>query len=124
MTSLKDLYDGKALSTDDVASARNAINSAIAELEGISYQTGPDHILLKWGTLKSWKLHSDLGKSLSGEYLDLGSSMSAALQHDTAEQKDLICQMIDECNGVIQNDWDGEYYTKEAAKQYVMEYNS
>lgn len=82
-----------------------------------------DHLTLKWGTLKSWDLHSEKGRELLKKYNALGSSMSAMTQHDTPEQKELICQMIDECNAKkIYLDWDGIYVTKKAAKKYVMEY--
>lgn len=82
-----------------------------------------DHISLKWGTLKSWKLTSEKGKELLQKYHDLGSSYSAMTQHDTPEQKELICQMIDECNAeTIYLDWDGKDVSKDEAKKYVMEY--
>lgn len=82
-----------------------------------------DHLTLKWGTLKSWNLHSEKGRELLRKYNELGSSMSAMTQHDTPEQKELICQMIDECKAKkIYLDWDGIYVTKKAAKKYVMGY--
>lgn len=82
-----------------------------------------DHISLKWGTLKSWHLHSEKGKELLQKYHSLGYSMSGMTQNDTPEQKELICQMIDECNAdTIYIDWDGTYVSKEDAKKYVREY--
>lgn len=82
-----------------------------------------DHITLKWGTLKSWNLHSEKGQGLLKQYFALGASMSAMLQEDTQEQKDLICQMIDECNAdAICLDWEGKDVSKEEAKKYVLEY--
>jgi hypothetical protein len=82
-----------------------------------------DHLSLKWGTLKAWKLTSEKGRNLLKRYFELGSSASAMFQHDTPEQKDLICQMIDECNAeTIYLDWDGVDVTKDEAKRYVMEY--
>ncbi len=81
-----------------------------------------DHITLKWGTLKSWDLHSDTTIELSQKYFSLGRS-SAMVQRDTPEQKELICQMIDECNAdTIYLEWDGIDATKEEAKKYVREY--
>ncbi len=117
-------YSGRKLDTDEVADCRNAVRAEVQTLESIDYTTGDDSLLLKWGTLKSWDLHSDNAKELLREYHTLGSSLSAINQHDTPRQKELICQMIDECDGIIQNDWDGEYYTKQQAKKYVMEYGS
>jgi hypothetical protein len=81
-----------------------------------------DYITLKWGTLKSWNVTSDEGKALLEKYGELGYSMSAAMQHDTPEQKEIICRLIDLMPGEIYLDWDGEYVSKEAAKKYVLEY--
>jgi hypothetical protein len=82
-----------------------------------------DHLSLKWGTLKAWNLTSEKGRELLKRYLELGSSPGAMTQHDTPEQKGLICQMIDECNAeTIYLDWDGVDLTKDEAKRYVMEY--
>jgi hypothetical protein len=82
-----------------------------------------DYLTLKWGTLKSWNLTSAKGQELLRKYHELGSSASAMLQHDTQEQKALLCQMIDECgSSEIWLDWDGKKVPKEEAKKYVMEY--
>lgn len=82
-----------------------------------------DHLSLKWGTLKAWNLSSEKGLELLRKYHALGSSAGAMMQHDTPEQKVLICQMIDECAAdKIFLDWNGVYVSKEKAKKYVMEY--
>jgi hypothetical protein len=82
-----------------------------------------DYLALKWGTLKRWHLHSDKGQELLRRYFGIGVSASAMLQDDTPEQKDLLCQMIDECNApTIYLDWDGKDVSKDEAKRYVMEY--
>ena len=82
-----------------------------------------DHLTLKWGTLKSWNFTSDKGKELLKKYFDLGSSMSAMLQHDTPEQKELICQLIDEGDfETVYLDWDDKEISKEEAKEYVNNY--
>jgi hypothetical protein len=82
-----------------------------------------DHLTLKWGTLKSWHLHSEKGQALMKRYHELGASLSGMAQRDSAEQKALICQMIDECNApTIYLDWDGRNVSKDEAKRYVMEY--
>ena len=54
-----------------------------------------DYISLKWGTLKGWRIHTKEQRALLTRYLELGSSMSAMMQRDTPEQKDIICQLID-----------------------------
>ena len=82
-----------------------------------------DHISLKWGTLKAWHLNSAKGKELLKRYFELGTSASAMAVNDTPEQKDLICQMIDECSApTIWLDWDGVEVSKEEAKRYVLDY--
>lgn len=86
--------------------------------------TETDALTLKWGTLKAWNLHSEKGRELLKQYFDLGASSGAMTQHDTPEQKELICQMIDECNApTIHLDWDEIDVSKDEAKRYVMEYN-
>jgi len=79
---------------------------------------------LKWGTLKGWKVITDVEIELLKKYNELGQSLSCAAQKDSPEQKEIICQLIDECNDPdgIYLDWNGEYVTKEKAKEYVMNY--
>jgi hypothetical protein len=81
-----------------------------------------DSISLKWGTLKSWKIHSEAGMALLRRYVEIGSSLGAMQQRDTPEQKEIICQLIDCCAGEIYLDWDGVYVSKEKAKEYVRNY--
>lgn len=81
------------------------------------------NLTLKWGTLKSWNLHSKKALELLQEYSALGMSMGAAQQNDTPRQKQIICELIDECKvKSILNDWSGKKMTKEEAKKYVLEY--
>jgi hypothetical protein len=87
-----------------------------------SKQMTTDTLTLKWGTLKSWDIHSEAGRALLKRYHALGASMSAMAQKDTPEQKEIICQLIDGCEGEIYLDWDGEYVSKEKAKEYVRGY--
>lgn len=83
-----------------------------------------DYLRLKWGTLKGWCFeNSPKAFDAFKEYVSLGASLSAMAQKDSARQKELICVMIDEINGPIENDWTGETYSnKEDAKKYVLEY--
>jgi hypothetical protein len=83
-----------------------------------------DYITLKWGTLKSWQLKNEKGFELLKKYNEIGSCVSAILQKDTPEQKQLICEMIDTVPGDIYLDWDDKYVSKEEAKKYVLEYKS
>ncbi len=121
MSGIKAKYHGKTLTTDEVAVACTQIAEATKELENIEYKTGGDYLLFKWGTLKGWELHSKRGIELSNEYIKIGRSLSGMSQKDTDRQKQIICEMIDECDGTIQSDWSGEYFTKEKAKEYILE---
>jgi len=56
------------------------------------------------------------------KYADAGMTIDAMSQTDTNEQKQILCDLIDNIDGTIYNDWSGEYMTKEDAKKYVMEY--
>lgn len=82
------------------------------------------YISLKWGTLKSWDFSSsEEGQALLEEYAEIGASFGSMSQRDTARQKEIICRMIDICDGdTIYLDWDGEAVSKDAAKKYVMDY--
>lgn len=83
----------------------------------------PDTLTLKWGTLKGWHVHSEEALNILSKYHALGASMSAMMQQDTPEQKDLICQLIDVVNtDTIYLDWDGKDVSKEEAKEYVRNY--
>jgi len=80
-------------------------------------------LTLKWGTLKSWNFNSEKALALLKEYNEIGSSLSAMSQEDTPRQKEIICGLIDECDGdTIFLDWDGKDVTKQEAKEYVMNY--
>lgn len=82
-----------------------------------------NHLTLKWGTLKAWNFEgSDAAAKLLKRYGEIGSSYSAMCQHDTPEQKEIICKLIDLTPGDIYLDWDGKYVSHEEAKKYVMEY--
>lgn len=82
-----------------------------------------DSLTLKWGTLKRWNFESEECQALLKEYGEIGSSVSAMAQKDTQRQKEIICELIDKSNcEKIYLDWDGEYVSKEDAKNYVLTY--
>jgi len=82
-----------------------------------------DYLTLKWGALKAWNLTSEKSQELLRKYFDLGVSASAIMQHDSPEQKDILCQIIDECGAEqIYLDWDDKDVSKDEAKKYVMGY--
>lgn len=82
-----------------------------------------EHLLLKWGTLKGWNLgDNEAARAAMQRYADGGMAMGAMQQHDTPEQKQALCDLIDAIDGEIQNDWTGDILTKDEAKKYVLEY--
>lgn len=122
---LEKKYHGKRVTTDEYAKARTAIAKAINRLENIIMDTGPDHLLLKWGGLKSWDYeHNVKAQKLIREFQEHGMSLSAISQKNDKRQKEILLELVDITDGVIQNDWDGEYYTQEQAKEYLTGYDS
>ena len=83
-----------------------------------------NYLTLKWGTLKSWDFtNSGKGQELLGEYTDIGMSFSAMNQDDTPRQKEIICELIDLCDGdKIYLEYDDKYVSKKEAKEYVKNY--
>jgi hypothetical protein len=81
-----------------------------------------NYLTLKWGTLKSWCFeNSEKGQELLKEYHEIGSCWSAMSQKDTPRQKEIICELIDLCDGdTIYLEWDGKDVSKAEAKEYVM----
>ena len=81
-------------------------------------------LTLKWGTLKSWNFEgNEEAIKLLKQHIKLGVSSSVMFQHDTPEQKEIICKLIDlmpEKN--IYLEWDDIYVSKEVAKKYVLSY--
>lgn len=96
----------------------------MAEVELKTNDQQGDTLSLKWGTLKSWDIHSETGRALLKRYREIGSSLSGMAQRDTSEQKEIICQLIDGCVGDIYLDWDGVEVSKEKAKEYVRSYGA
>lgn len=82
------------------------------------------YLTLKWGTLKSWDFTNSFKcLTLLEEYCSIGNSASAMLQYDTPRQKEIICELIDYCEGdTIYLEWDGVDVSKQEAKEYVMTY--
>lgn len=84
----------------------------------------PESLLLKWGTIKGWNNFSEKSQEIVGRYFADGISMSCAMDHPDDARKRILCELIDQLDGEIQNDWSGEKMTKDEAKQYVMEYGA
>lgn len=81
------------------------------------------NLTLKWGNVKGWdgfKKNTPAWIAL-GKYCDSGQGLSA-MQRQTPEQREVICELIDAVDGEIWNDWDGKRMSKEEAKAYVRGY--
>ena len=82
-----------------------------------------DYILLKWGTLKGYRVADNLvAQGLIKQYMELGASASAMLQEDTSQQKQIICELLRVHQGPIINDWSGEEMTVDKAVSYIQQY--
>lgn len=82
-----------------------------------------EYLTLKWGSLKSWNFHSDEAETLLTKWFKSGVSTSAISHHDTPEQKQILCDLIDIGNfDTVYLDWDDKEVSKDEAKKYVMEY--
>lgn len=83
-----------------------------------------EHLLLKWGTLKGWRVESKEAYAALNDYAHFGMSGGAMQWRDSEEQQRALIKLIDVIEGPITNDWSGEQMTKEDAKKYVLEYRS
>ena len=84
-----------------------------------------EYLTLKWGSLKSWNFESEKARGLLQEWFEIGCSMSAALHHDTPEQKQIIYDLIDAGDfETVYLDWDDKEVSKDEAKQYVKDYGN
>jgi len=85
-----------------------------------------NNLRLKWGTVKGWDFETtecEVFKKLQ-EYMSGSHSVGCAQDRPDDGRKKLLCSIIDQIDGEIQNDWSGEIMTKEVAKDYVMNYGS
>ena len=80
-------------------------------------------LLLKWGNVKGWEGAADGTpfRAALDRYWDSGQGLSA-MQRQTADQREIICDVIDAVDGEIWNDWDGKVMSKDEAKAYVRDY--
>lgn len=85
-----------------------------------------EYLSLKWGTLKAWQFNED-GPAFAAfkRWHEAGDvALGAMQQRDNAEQKAIICEIIDALNSDwVRLDWDGINVSKDAAKQYVLNYS-
>ncbi len=81
-----------------------------------------ESLLLKWGTVKGWNRLTDKSVAIMERFFADGVPMSAMADRPDDARRAILCELIDQFEGVIHNDWDGVDMTKEQAKKYVLEY--
>lgn len=84
---------------------------------------GNEFLSLKWGTVKAWQGLSDTSVAIMQRYFADGMVMSAAMDRPTPERTEILCELIDQIDGDIWNDWDDREMSKDEAKEYVRNYN-
>lgn len=85
-------------------------------------QADEEFLLLKWGTVKGWDHLSEKSQGIMRRYFADGISMSCVTDKPNEKRKDILCELIDQLNGAIWNDWSGKKMTPDEAKAYVREY--
>ena len=81
-----------------------------------------ESLLLKWGTVKGWFDLSERSQEIMRRYFAEGVPLSCAADRPGDDRKAILCELIDQFEGEIQNDWSGEIMTKDEAKDYVKNY--
>ena len=81
-------------------------------------------ITLKWGTLKGWVIDESDEEmmNLFDKYFEFGVCVSAAMQKDSPEQKEILIKILEHHKGKIYLDWDGKFVSKQEAIEYVKNY--
>ena len=78
-----------------------------------------ESLLLKWGTVKGWDDLTERSQDILRHYFADGVPMSCMGDHPDEGRKVILCQLIDQFEGEIRNDWSGEIMSKDEAKKYV-----
>lgn len=81
-----------------------------------------ESLLLKWGTIKGWDNLSPASVKIIERFFADGVTMSCAMDHPNEGRRAILCELIDQLDGEIQNDWTGKKMSKDEAKKYVLEY--
>lgn len=83
-----------------------------------------EDLTLKWGTVKGWNGLSEKSVAILRRYFSDGLPLSVMADKPSPERKAILCELIDQLDGEIINDWEGTTMSKEQAKKYVMEYGT
>jgi len=82
-----------------------------------------ERLSLKWGTIKGWDNLTEKSQEIIKRFFADGMCMSAAMDKPGEERRAILCELIDQFDGEIKNDWTGEKMSKDDAKKYVREYH-
>jgi hypothetical protein len=83
-----------------------------------------ESLTLKWGTVKGWDDLTEQSQAIMRRYFADGVPGSAMADHPDAERRAILCELIDQLDGEIWDDWNGGTLSKDAAKEYVTGYGS
>lgn len=81
-----------------------------------------ESLLLKWGTIKGWHDLTDKSHEIIKRFFADGVTASCAMDNPDDDRRAILCELIDQFEGSIKNDWSGEVMSKDEAKKYVNEY--
>lgn len=81
-------------------------------------------ITLKWGTLKGWEVAegNTAAMDLLKRYHELGVSFSVGAQKDSAEQTQLLVDLISLPDMQVYLDWDNKFVSQSEGIQYLQDY--
>jgi len=81
-------------------------------------------LTLKWGTVKGWSDLSESSLDILRRFFD-GRKSSGAMTDILNERRvGILCELIEQFQGEIWNDWEGKQMTKDEALKYVREYTT
>jgi len=82
------------------------------------------HLLLKWGTVKGYDNLEKNDIKILKRYFEDGVPMSCMMDKPDQARRKILCEFIDQFDGLITNDWTGKTMDKDEAKKYVTEYGN
>jgi hypothetical protein len=81
-----------------------------------------ESLILKWGTIKGWEGLTEKSLEIIKRFFPDGVPMSAMADRIDDDRKKILCELIDQIDGEIWNDWEGTRMSKDEAKAYVTQY--
>lgn len=81
-----------------------------------------ESLTLKWGTVKGWDDLSDKSLEILKLFFADGVPLSAMGDRPDDARKAILCELIDQIDGEIWDDWNGVKMSKDKAKAYVTQY--